>query len=170
MPVGPDPGDGGVPGFTLGSMGFMKGFRLCRGAWPGERGASASSGPSLGMMPCLQCGQVSCSFSQAPTQSPWNQWLHGRTVTSSPISTASMHTEHSALPSCPIMLFSTCFFGNAAIAAAEAGPGALLVFVCSIIWVIMRSRASSEKTASPWAPLPSIWAMKAGRLAATGVC
>ena len=35
-----------------------------------------------------------------------------------------MHTEHSALPSEPIMLLSTIFFGKAAIAAAEAGPGA----------------------------------------------
>ena len=86
-------------------------------------------------------------------------------MTSSPISTASIHTEHSALPSCPIMFLSAGFFGSAAMAAAEAGPGALLVFVCSIICVIIRSRASSEKTASPWAPLPSIWASMAGKLA-----
>ena len=153
---GPELGDGGVSGPVLVLFGRTKGFGIFRGVSPGARGALASWGPSFGMMPCRQCGQVSCSFSHAPTHSPWNQCLQGRTVTSSPISTASIHTEHSAFPSCPIIFLSAGFFGNAAMAAAEAGPGALLVFVCSIICVIIRSRASSEKTASPWAPFPSI--------------
>ena len=58
------------------------------------------------------------------------------------------------------MLLSTSFFGSAAIAAAEAGPGAAEPFWASMNWEITRSRASSVYTASPWAALAGLrsWA------------
>ena len=117
---------------------------LFREGWSGNRGKEAC-GPSasLGMIPCLQWGQVSCSLSQAPTQSSWNQWPHGRTVTSFPISTLSIQTEHSALPSLPIILLSAAFLGSLAIASGEAGPGAPEPCACSMNCVMTRSRASS---------------------------
>lgn len=121
------------------------------------RGAFARpSVASFGMIPCRQCGHVSCSFSQAPIQSPWNQCRQGKMVTSSPISTLSMHTEHSAFPSLPIMLLSISCFGSPLMASAEAGPGADDPLACSINCEITRSRASSVYTASPLAALAGL--------------
>ncbi len=89
--------------------------------------------PTVGVdIPFRQWGQVSCSFNHAVMQFSWNQCLHGRTVTWSPTSTASIHIEHSALPLSSSMSISTFFFGNERMAASEAGPGALLPWFCSI--------------------------------------
>ena len=93
----------------------------------------------VGVIPCRQCGQVSCSLNHIVTQPPWNQCLHGNSVTSLPNSTASMQMLHSALPSTPNIVLSTFLLGRASMAAADAGPGALEPAVCSISWVMMRS-------------------------------
>lgn len=69
---------------------------ICRGICPGVLGLLPS--PSLGIIPLRHWGHVSCSLNQAPTHSPWNQCLHGNSVTSSPTVRLSIHIEHSALP------------------------------------------------------------------------
>lgn len=94
------------------------------------------------MIPCLQCGQVSCSDSHADIHGPWNQCLHGNKVTSSPIFTSSMQILHSAFPSVPSISTVTIFFGRALIASCEAGPGALPAVFCSMSCEITRSMAS----------------------------
>jgi hypothetical protein len=82
-------------------------------------------GVSSDVMPLRQMGQVLCSLSQAEAQVSWNQWLQGRTTTSSFRCTSSMQTEHSPEPSGPSIFSSSFFFGRAAIASGGAGPGAL---------------------------------------------
>ena len=53
-----------------------------------------------------------CSSNQRRMHLEWNGWLQGKTVTSVPVSTESIHIEHSVLPSVPIIDLSITFVGS----------------------------------------------------------